>query len=81
MTKFLIAVLLTVFTVSAYATERSSTQRARFVKLQPCPATGKTKGACPGFVVDHINPLCAGGLDAPSNMQWQTLAESKIKDK
>ncbi len=27
----------------------------------------------PGFVVDHILPLCAGGADAVSNMQWQPV--------
>jgi hypothetical protein len=47
----------------------------------PCPANGKTRGACPGYVVDHIKPLCAGGRDHPSNMQWQTRAEAKVKDR
>jgi hypothetical protein len=31
--------------------------------------------------VDHIVPLCAGGADRPRNMQWQTVAEAKAKDK
>jgi hypothetical protein len=31
--------------------------------------------------VDHIKPLCAGGADRPTNMQWQTVAEGKKKDK
>jgi len=35
----------------------------------------------PGHVVDHINPLACGGADAPSNMQWQTIAEARAKDK
>lgn len=35
----------------------------------------------PGHVVDHIVPLACGGADAPSNMQWQTIAEGKAKDK
>ena len=34
-----------------------------------------------GYVVDHIRPLACGGLDAPSNMQWQTVAVAKAKDK
>lgn len=33
-----------------------------------------------GFVVDHIIPLCAGGADAVSNMQWQLKATSYQKD-
>lgn len=42
--------------------------------------SGYPKGR-PGWVVDHIVPLCAGGLDAPENMQWQVAAESYVKDK
>jgi hypothetical protein len=34
-----------------------------------------------GYVIDHIVPLACGGADAPSNMQWQTKAEAKAKDK
>jgi hypothetical protein len=32
-------------------------------------------------VVDHVVPLKRGGLDAPSNMQWQTIADAKAKDR
>ena len=35
----------------------------------------------PGYVVDHIIPLACGGADAPWNMQWQTVAAAKAKDK
>src|SRR6266850_5287746 len=69
-------------TVTALAeSQRDPHQRAVFVKRQPCPANGNTRGACPGYVVDHIKPLCAGGADRPSNMQWQTRKEAKIKDR
>jgi hypothetical protein len=34
-----------------------------------------------GYVIDHIVPLACGGTDKPSNMQWQTTAEAKAKDK
>ena len=60
--------------------ERDRHQRALFMQEHPCPANGKTRGHCPGYVVDHIKPLCAGGKDRPSNMQWQRAAESKVKD-
>lgn len=33
-----------------------------------------------GHVVDHIIPLCAGGHDEVSNMQWQTASASYRKD-
>lgn len=62
-------------------TNRDHSQRAAFMRMNPCPATGKGRGACPGYVVDHINPLACGGADAPSNMQWQSVAEGKSKDK
>jgi hypothetical protein len=35
----------------------------------------------PGYVIDHVIPLANGGADAPANMQWQTKADAKAKDK
>ena len=52
-----------------------------FRKTHPCPATGKTYGACPGYVVDHVQALKRGGADDPGNMQWQTRAEARAKDR
>jgi hypothetical protein len=40
-----------------------------------------TTGRCVGYVVDHITPLCAGGPDLPSNMQWQDVQAAKEKDR
>ena len=62
-------------------TKRSGKQRADFQRAYPCPSTGKAKGACPGYVVDHIIPLKRGAADSQSNMQWQTIREAKEKDK
>lgn len=50
-----------------------------FMKRNPCPANGNTRGECPGYVVNHVKPLCAGGADRPGNMQWQTVAAAKRK--
>ena len=52
-----------------------------FAKAHPCPATGKPVPSCEGYVIDHVVPLCAGGPDEPSNMQWQTHADSLVKDR
>jgi hypothetical protein len=52
-----------------------------FKRQQPCPATGRSKGSCQGWIIDHIRPLCAGGADATWNMQWQTKEAAAIKDK
>ncbi len=35
----------------------------------------------PGYVVDHVNPLECGGADLPSNMEWQTIAAARAKDR
>lgn len=59
---------------------RSQKAISDFRKAHPCPSTGKVKGACPGFVVDHVVPLCAMGKDSLANLQWQALAISKKKD-
>lgn len=60
---------------------RSSTVKRDFQRQSPCPSTGKPKGACPGYVKDHIKPLVCGGADAVENMQWQTKEDAKMKDK
>lgn len=61
--------------------KRSQSAKVEFKLENPCPATGARKGPCKGYVIDHINPLACGGADAPVNMQWQTIAEGKAKDK
>lgn len=46
---------------------------AAFKRAVPCPdpaVADRSRGACPGFEVDHIVPLCAGGPDAIENLQW-----------
>ena len=61
---------------------RSTAAVNAFKRANACPANGKASTAsCPGYIVDHVIPLCACGEDKPSNMQWQTLADSKAKDK
>jgi hypothetical protein len=54
---------------------RSEAAKKEFMK-----ETGYPHGR-PGYVVDHIIPLECGGADDPSNMQWQTAADAKDKDR
>jgi hypothetical protein len=60
--------------------KRSEAAKDAFKRQQPCPSTGRTSGRCPSYVRDHVNPLECGGADAPTNMQWQTVADGKEKD-
>ena len=61
--------------------KRNTTAKNQFKRLHPCTSTGLSKGRCPGYVIDHVNPLECGGADAPFNMQWQTISEGKAKDR
>lgn len=49
---------------------RSAAVLRAFRDAHPCPATGQTRGACPGWNIDHVIPLAVGGCDAVSNLQW-----------
>jgi hypothetical protein len=55
--------------------QRSAAARHAFARQ-----TGYPHGR-PGYVIDHIVPLACGGADAPSNMQWQSVAAAKAKDR
>ena len=59
--------------------KRSREARAEFVRSHPCPSAGRTRGACPGYQVDHRQALACGGADDPSNMQWLSTAQHKAK--
>ncbi len=61
--------------------KRSAAAKNDFKRQHPCPSTGRSNGACPGYVIDHVKALECGGPDSSSNMQWQTLAAGKAKDK
>lgn len=60
----------------------ASAQRVRSVAVHRAflKATGYPHGR-PGWVADHIFPLCAGGKDAIENLQWQTIADARVKDR
>jgi hypothetical protein len=77
--------LLAIAGIAACAAQPSATPkrapevRAEFMRAHPCPANGRTSGACPGFQVDHILAICAGGADSAANMQWLAVDLHKIK--
>jgi hypothetical protein len=65
----------------ALAADRSRVLRAEFMRENPCPSTGKTAGACPGWQVDHAVPLCLGGqaVDTKANLRWIEIEPHKAK--
>jgi hypothetical protein len=81
MNKNIPILILGIFLLGAAHVPRDRKQVAAFKRNHPCPSTNKSYGACPGYIVDHKIPLCAGGPDRASNMQWQTKTDSLIKDK
>lgn len=72
-----IAALALLCAVSSFA--RSPSEVRSFRAEHSCPATGYARGACPGWEVDHIRPLCAGGEDKPGNMQWIRKDDHRFK--
>lgn len=61
--------------------QRSQQARHEFVRVNACPATGAHRLPCKGYVIDHVKALACGGADTPANMQWQTVADAKAKDR
>jgi hypothetical protein len=81
-TGLIVAILLTVLCAPLSAREYRSREVTReFQREHPCPSTGKTNGACPGYRKDHVEPLACGEPDAVWNLQWQTIAEARAKDR
>jgi hypothetical protein len=60
--------------------EKGRIQRSAAARHAFARSTGYPNGR-PGYVIDHIFPLACGGVDTPANMQWQTIAEGKAKDR
>lgn len=79
MVRVALVAFLMLVTALAAAADRDARQRAAFMRENPCPLTGKARGACPGYEVDHVRPLCAGGGDHPRNMQWLTVQAHREK--
>lgn len=71
------ALLAACLVASSVARDRS--QVRAFRASHACPATAKHRGPCPGFEVDHVRPLCAGGEDHPRNMQWISVEDHRWK--
>lgn len=75
----IVALSLGLLPFAAQAAPRSMAERGAFVRHNPCPETGLRRGACPGWQVDHVVALCAGGPDTRANMQWLTVMDHRVK--
>ena len=73
------ALFLALVSFTAAGADRSRSLRAEFQRLNPCPSTGETRGACYGFEVDHLQPICAGGRDEMDNLQWLSIEAHREK--
>ncbi len=63
----------------AMAGQRSAAEIRAFKAENPCPSTGLRYGSCPGWQIDHVESLCAGGADRRENFQWLTIQEHRWK--
>lgn len=70
-----------IYSMPAGATDRSRALRAEFQRLNHCPSTGKPRGPCPGWQVDHAVPLCLAGPrgDTISNLRWISVDAHRAK--
>lgn len=73
------ALALLLLSLAAEAGPRSRVVLRDFQRDHPCPATGERRGACPGFHIDHIQPLCASGRDTVDNLQWLSTPDHALK--
>ena len=78
---FLLCLMLALVHATVVAAAAPPRAEILFRLANPCPATGQTSGACKGYVIDRILPIVCGGAEDPSNMQWQTLAQAREKDR
>lgn len=76
-----LSLLLAVAVAGADAFPRSRAVLREFQRQHACPSTGARRGACPGFEIDHIQALCAGGRDELANLQWLSHRDHALKTK
>ena len=58
--------------------QRSGAEVQAFKRHNPCPSTEMRRGPCPGYQVDHVQPLCSGGPDKEANMQWLAALDGPV---
>ena len=79
MSRLIVFAALACAAFGASAGARSAALRAEFMRWNPCPSTGETRGPCPGWQVDHIEALVCGGRDELGNLQWLQVQQHREK--
>jgi len=79
MQKISIIMSILALTVAAQ-TEPNAACRSSAVKHKFDVSQGYANGR-KGYIVDHLCPISCNGIDDIINMQYQTIIESKAKDK
>jgi hypothetical protein len=75
----ILTVMLLAGAAVAQPISRSRAEVRAFHVEHPCPATGRIRGACPAWQVDHIKALCTGGEDRGENMHWLSAEDHRFK--
>jgi hypothetical protein len=65
----------------ASASQHRSRAVMREFQRASLPLDGRTTGRCPGYIKDHVIPLACGGPDTVANLEWQTFADARAKDR
>jgi hypothetical protein len=76
-----VALICCIWSLASVEEYRSRAIKQEFQRHHPCPSTGRTTGACPGYAKDYIVPFACGGPDTVANLQWQRVAAAKAKDR
>jgi len=88
MTRLLLALAILFAGPVEAASQRDRSVRDAFQRENPCPnkqaqirpgTAGGTRGACPGYQVDHRQSICSGGRDIVANLQWLSVEDHKAK--
>lgn len=68
--------------VAAPTTQQvSATTRTLFEKLTPCPGKKIGEDICTGYIMVYVDPLCNGGKDSPTNVNWLPMLDLKNKQR
>ena len=75
MKRLFLSVFIVLFSTCSFSACRDASVKRAFDKINGYKYGRK------GYVVDHVCALACGGIDTVANMQYQSIAAGKAKDK